>query len=212
MAGVANIDFQQADVLDRLPFEDETFDVVHCHQMLAHLPRPSDALREMLRVTKLGGIVAAREGDYETEMVWPDLPGFQKFHALSAGVNQKNGGSIEAGRQLLDWALQAGVGPEQVTPSLGTWCYHEAEERKTWGELLGLFPSCDFKFDLVIDIGAAQAMVDQLRQGRLRSIGLSTKLSTEEDLDEMAEAWQKWAEAEGAILGMMHGEILIRKN
>lgn len=54
-------------------------------------------------------------------------------------------------------------------------------------------------------------MVDQLRQGQLRSIGLSTKLTTDEDLDEMAAAWEKWAQTEGAILGMMHGEILIRK-
>lgn len=134
-AGIANIDFQQADVLNRLPFDDETFDVVHCHQVLAHLPRPSDALREMLRVTKPGGIVAAREGDHETEVVWPELPGFQKFHVLTAGFIQMNGGSVKAGRQLLDWALQAGASPEQVTPSLGTWCYHEAEERRTWGKL-----------------------------------------------------------------------------
>lgn len=127
MAGVANIDFKQAEMLNRLTFENETFDVLHCHQVLAHLPRPSDALREMLRVTKLPGIVAAREGDSDTERIWPDLPGFQKFHILSAGIIPKDGGSVKAGRQLLAWALQAGVGPEQVRPSLGTWRCHEDE-------------------------------------------------------------------------------------
>lgn len=62
-----------------------TFDVTHCHQVLTHLPRPADALREILRVTRAGGVVVAREGDLETECVWPELPGM----------------TPKAGRQLL---------------------------------------------------------------------------------------------------------------
>lgn len=54
-------------------------------------------------------------------------------------------------------------------------------------------------------------MVDQLRTGRLRQIGLAAGLATDDDLEEMATAWEEWSESEGAILGMMHGEILIRK-
>ncbi|KAK2602698.1 hypothetical protein N8I77_009207 [Diaporthe amygdali] len=189
LAGITNIDYQEADVLSRLPFEDSTFDVTHCHQVLAHLPRPADAIREMLRVTKPGGIVAAREGDLETECVWPDLPGLAKFHTLAAAVISMAGGSPKAGRQLLSWALQAGVSRDQVTPGLGSWCYSEPQERKVW----------------------AQGMVDALQKGRLRSIGLSSKLATEDDLQEMVAAWEEWASADGAILGMMQGEILVRK-
>lgn len=122
-------------MLGGLPFDDATFDVVHCHQVLAHLPRPADALREMLRVTRPGGVVAAREGDLETEIVWPELPDFARFHALTVGFIKMGGGSVKAGRQLFSWALQAGADPKQVTPSLGTWCYYEAEERKVWGKL-----------------------------------------------------------------------------
>lgn len=54
-------------------------------------------------------------------------------------------------------------------------------------------------------------MVHELRGGRLREVGLDAKVATEEDLEEMATAWEEWAENEEAILGMMHGEILIRK-
>ncbi|KAL2274674.1 hypothetical protein FJTKL_03035 [Diaporthe vaccinii] len=189
MAGVTNIDYQQADVLGGLPFEDSTFDVTHCHQVLAHLARPADVIREMVRVTKPGGIIAAREGDLETKCVWPDLPGLAKFHTLAASFIRMAGGSPKAGRQLLSWALQAGVRREQVTPGLGTWCYSEPEERKVW----------------------AQGMVDALSKGRLRSIGLSSKLATEDDLQEMVAAWEEWASADGAILGILQGEILIRK-
>lgn len=57
----------------------------------------------------------------------------------------------------------------------------------------------------------AQGMVDALSKGRLRSVGLSTQLATEDDLQEMVDAWEEWATSDGAILGMLHGEILIRK-
>lgn len=134
-AGVSNIEYQQANVLERLPFEDATFDITHCHQVLVHLPRPADALREMLRVTKPGGIVAAREGDLETECVWPELPGLAKFNSFTASAIRMAGGSPKGGRQLLSWALAAGARRDQVTAGLGTWCFSEAEESRIWGRL-----------------------------------------------------------------------------
>ena len=75
---------------------------------------PWDALREMLRVTKVGGIVAAREGDLETECVWPELPGLLKFRKFAGDMMTAAGGSSTAGRQLLSWALRAGVRREQI--------------------------------------------------------------------------------------------------
>lgn len=38
-----------------LPFDDETFDVVHCHAVLVHLAEPAKAVREMRRVCKIEG-------------------------------------------------------------------------------------------------------------------------------------------------------------
>jgi SAM-dependent methyltransferase len=128
-AGVKNIDFHQGSVF-KLPFADETFDVTFCHQVLVHIGNPWDALREMLRVTKRGGIVAAREGDYETECVWPELPALGKFHTLMAGHMSSGGGTPTAGRQLLSWALKAGVERNQVTLSFSTRPYHTPSDRK----------------------------------------------------------------------------------
>ncbi len=96
-AGVKNVEFQQGNVY-QLPFSDETFDVTFCHQVLIHIGTPWDALREMLRVTKRGGIVAAREGDYETECVWPELPELRNFHKLMAGRMSTGGGTPTVGR------------------------------------------------------------------------------------------------------------------
>ena len=61
--GQSNIDFVTSD-LHALDLPDDTFDIVHAHQVLQHVADPVQALREMRRVCKPGGIVAARDADY----------------------------------------------------------------------------------------------------------------------------------------------------
>ncbi len=51
--GVANIAFSIEDV-HALSFADDSFDVVHAHQVLQHVADPVQALREMRRVAKPG--------------------------------------------------------------------------------------------------------------------------------------------------------------
>lgn len=203
-AGISNIEFQVADA-HKLPFPDATFDVVHCHQVLCHLADPWVVLKEMLRVTKPGGIVAAREGDYRTEAYWPQSPGLDKFQAFIAGVLKQP----TAGRELLSWALKAGVEREKVTFSFGTWCYAEKEERGTWGivRYYSIVRALAKEF-----FSTAQAMIDRIiAPGRMRDRALASGLVTESDLSEMATAWKEWVECDDATLGMMHGEILIQK-
>lgn len=132
IAGVKNIEFRQGDAY-KLPFADGSFDVTVCHQMLTHLKAPWDALREMLRVTKAGGVVAAREGDLETESFWPELPGIVKFHNFAASMMNAAGGTSKGGRQLLSWALKAGARRDQIMVSFSTWSYNTPSERKVWG-------------------------------------------------------------------------------
>ncbi len=56
------IDFEikQSDVLE-LPFADNSFDAVTCQTVLIHIENPLDALREMKRVLKPGGILFCAE-------------------------------------------------------------------------------------------------------------------------------------------------------
>lgn len=133
-AGVKNITFQQVDAY-KLPYPDGTFDITHCHQMLCHLKQPVDALREMFRVTKPGGVVAAREGDQEMECIWPEIPALLQFHGFISKLMQASGGSSTAGRQLLGWALKAGVDRKNITATYGAWSYNEPKEKNMWGEL-----------------------------------------------------------------------------
>ena len=210
-AGVKNIEFQQGSVY-KLPFPDETFDITFCHQVLVHIGTPWDALREMLRVTKRGGVVAAREGDYETESVWPELPELGRFHKLMAGLMSSGGGTPTAGRQLVSWALKAGVERSQITPSFCTTSYYTPSDRKIL---------CKFDYSTVLFLALimglmavfslAQGLCDQLRGGSLREKALKFGLGTESDFEEMAKALEEWAKRDDASLAMLQGEILIQK-
>lgn len=136
--GVKNISYKTASVY-QLPFADSSFDITHAHQVLTHLDAPIDAVREMLRVTKSGGIVSLREADMRMWCFWPELPALKQFHDLMIQSQLANGGSGTAGRELLSWALQAGATREGIDIGFGTWCYGSDSDRKPWGKYMKLF-------------------------------------------------------------------------
>ena len=71
---VENVEFRVGDAY-ALEFADAAFDVVHAHQVLQHLARPIDALREFRRVLKPGGLLAVRDVDYGGVIWSPASPG-----------------------------------------------------------------------------------------------------------------------------------------
>ncbi|KAL2149029.1 hypothetical protein VTH82DRAFT_1715 [Thermothelomyces myriococcoides] len=187
---VLSIAFQRASVYE-LPFPDGSFDVVHAHQVLCHLAAPVDAVREMARVCKPdGGVVALRESDMRMWCVWPPLDGLlHRFHRLMVDVLVANGGQAEGGRRLLSWVLEAGAEREDVDVSFGTWCFSTPDDRRVWGG----------------------SMIDRLRTGQMRDKGIELGIVTEEDIEEMIKAWERWIEADDATLGIMNGEVIWRK-
>jgi len=62
-ACIDNVEFALGDVY-ALDHPDGDLDVVHAHQVLQHLNDPGRALREMLRVCRPVGVVAAQDADY----------------------------------------------------------------------------------------------------------------------------------------------------
>ncbi|TGJ79926.1 hypothetical protein E0Z10_g8831 [Xylaria hypoxylon] len=202
--GVTNILFQTSDAY-KLPFRGGSFDIVHCHQVLIHTENQWEILQEMLRVAKPGGVVAARESDFETQVIWPPLPGLLKYHDFSLKLVTASGGCESAGRQLLSWALRAGVTRGQITTIFSAWTYTEPEDRKVWGER-PIFSIClSWIVAEYVCLCLAAGMIDMLR-GSNNDAGI-----TEADMDEMRDAWVEWVDRDNAVLAMLHGEIIIRK-
>ena len=59
-------------VVESLPFDDATFDLVTCQTVLIHVRDPRAAIREMLRVTKPGGQVIAAEPNNRASLLVAD--------------------------------------------------------------------------------------------------------------------------------------------
>lgn len=182
---LTNVAFRTSDV-HALEFPDDTFDVVHAHQVLQHVADPVQALREMGRVCVPGGLVAARDADYAGFIWFPRLPELDRWLDLYQQAARANGGEPDAGRRLLSWARAAGF--DDITPSGTIWCFATPEDRKWWGET---WAERVLRSDLVhgwVDAGAA----------------------TVAELHEIAAAWQAWVAAPDGWMAVPHGEILCR--
>jgi ubiquinone/menaquinone biosynthesis C-methylase UbiE len=181
--GLADVAVEVGDVY-ALGFAAGTFDVVHAHQVLQHLGDPVAALREMRRVCRPGGIVAARDSDYPTFTFYPGDADLDRAIEAYGALTRVNGANWDAGRLLLHWAQR--VGFSDVVPSASVWCFATPEERDWWG-------------DLWADRFTRSALADQL---------LAEGLATREALETFAAAWRRWAASPDGWFTVVHGEIV----
>ena len=182
----SGVEFRTGDVM-QLPFPDEYFDVVHAHQVMQHLPDPVGALQEMARVCKPGGIVAARDSDYEAMTWYPLDPDLDAWLDMYRAVAAANGGEPDAGRYLLHWAHRAAMA--DVRASASVWCFATEEDRKWWGDL----------------------WADRVLQSALADRALELGYATSEQLARMSAAWRRWAADEDGWFAVLHGEIIATK-
>jgi ubiquinone/menaquinone biosynthesis C-methylase UbiE len=193
--GVTNIDFVEGDA-NALDYADGSFDVVVCHQVLQHVRDPVGVLREMRRVAKVGGMVAARESDYGAFIWYPDhleVEGMEEWRALYLKVARANGGEPNAGRMIHAWARQAGFASVQCSSS--TWCYSGPAEIAWWSDL--------WAERTVASSFAKTATAD--------NDGGGGPLATPEDLERIAAVWRRWGELEDGWFSVLNGEIICRK-
>jgi SAM-dependent methyltransferase len=183
--GVANVRFAVADV-HALDFPDDSFDVVHAHQVLQHVGDPVRALREMRRVCRPGGVVAARDADYGGFTWFPEVPGLDEWRRVYRTVARANGGEPDGGRHLVSWARQAGF--TDIAATATTWRFATLEERAWWSGLWA---------DRTVASGYAGLAVDGGH-------------ATRERLAEFGEAWRQWGAEDDGWFMVPHGEILCR--
>jgi ubiquinone/menaquinone biosynthesis C-methylase UbiE len=184
-SSLTNVRFTVGDTYD-LQFGDDSFDVVHAHQVLQHLRDPVAALAEMRRVCRPGGVVAARDGDYPAMTWFPADPWLDRWLELYCLAATHNGGEPAAGRRLVAWARAAGFA--EITGTASAWCFCDPADRRWWGDLWADRVTCS---------------------------ALATQLTTEglarpDELQEIARAWRRWADRGDGWFAVLHGEILCR--
>jgi SAM-dependent methyltransferase len=180
---LTNVTFAVGDV-SSLEAADGSFDVVHAHQVLQHLTDPVAALREMRRVCRGDGVVAARDSDYAAMTWYPAIPALDRWQALYHEVTRGNGAEADAGRRLVAWAHAAGFTAVQCSAS--AWCFATVDEREWWGGV----------------------WAERVVASRLAEQALERGLATPADLERIASGFHEWVAHPDAWFAVLHGEIL----
>jgi ubiquinone/menaquinone biosynthesis C-methylase UbiE len=182
----ANLSFRVGNVF-ALDFADATFDVVYVHQVLQHLHDPVSALREMRRVLKPAGLLAAREADFGGFIWWPGDPQLDRWMDLYHRVTRRNGADADGGRQLKSWARAAGFDEMSVTST--NWTYESDDQRAWWGGL----------------------WADRVVKSEFARQAIEYSLATNDELELMSAAFRRWAEEPDAVFVVPCFEVLARR-
>ena len=183
--GVENVSFAVGDAY-ALDAEPGAYDIVHAHQVLQHLSRPVEALREFRRVVGAEGIVAARDVDYAGVIWYPLLPGLDEWHEVYLQVHRAVSGEPAAGRRLKAWAREAGFA--DVVSSASFWLFESPEARDWWGS----------------------AWADRALHSTFAQHAVGLGITDQAGLERIADGWGEWAAADDGWFFMPHGEIIAR--
>jgi ubiquinone/menaquinone biosynthesis C-methylase UbiE len=180
--GITNVEFMQSDAHAIRALSDDSFDIVHSHMVLLHLSDPVLALREMRRLVKDGGIVAAR--DVAATFTVPEKPILAKQQKIYERIAGERGAHTDGGKHTHLWAHEAGFPWDKIEASSAGWEFSGPAARRIWVE------------------GAKNSM---------RTVAIGGGYATEEEMDEMGAGWEEWGNDEGARFMGLDGQILCFK-
>jgi ubiquinone/menaquinone biosynthesis C-methylase UbiE len=193
-----NVTYEMGNVLDGLKYEDGSFDIVFCNQTLLHIPDPVRAMKEMRRVCKVGGIIAAREADMPFHW-YPYNRGLQLWdkytYTLIFGsddreypMNLPHPQAYRGGSLLHVWARQAGFDPGRMDKGVGIQSINTPEERAWWVETYSARLKEPFTRDKLVGLGASL-----------------------EDIKEMIAGLEEWGRDVDGWLAIIQGELIAYK-
>ncbi|MGE3858169.1 MAG: methyltransferase domain-containing protein [Dehalococcoidia bacterium] len=183
--GVTNARFEAASVY-ALPYEVASFDVAHAHQVLQHLAAPVDALTEMRRVLRPGGLVAVRDADYATMTAWPRSPHIDDWLRVYHEVAARNGADPDAGRRLRSWAAAAGFVDLEVTAVVELMA--QPGEAADW----------------------ARSWAERAVHSNFRPQAIEYGIATAEEIEAISRGWRTWADDPEAFFMFVHVECIGR--
>ncbi|KAF2973244.1 hypothetical protein GQX73_g244 [Xylaria multiplex] len=193
--GPGSVRFEHGNVIEGMPYPDNTFDIVYCSQVLGHMPPPDlprQALVEMRRVLKPGGIMASRTGassvfypqSLQIDRLWTENLGKVLRQGAPDGV-EDTWASIPAFYRSAGYDADGG----KVEIGAGTMVVSGREHRKwlAWRVAGQLKPDDPF-YQSWLDAGISK-----------------------EEIQETVHAINKWAETEDAWFAALQCEILAWK-
>ena len=182
----ANAVFRVGDVM-ALDFEDNSFDVAHCHNVLMHIPDTLAALTEVKRVLKPGGIIACREMISGSSFTHPDYGVIRKAWDMFEDLLAADDAHPQMGKDMKGHLVDAGF--ENLRMSASFDIYNTPKDIDfIYGFAMQWFLSPEIT-EAAINYGA----------------------STQALCDEIAVAYARWREDGGAMVGVAFGEAIANK-
>jgi ubiquinone/menaquinone biosynthesis C-methylase UbiE len=140
---VDNVHFEVANI-GELPFPAASFDVVFTCSVLEHLVDPIQALQEIGRVLKPGGLIGVSSTDWSEPLISPPNAAVGQFFELFERGFKHYGGSLNRGRHLRLMLRQAGFHVTEFSASYNNSTtpaavQNEVEEYVVWMAKLPLF-------------------------------------------------------------------------
>lgn len=186
MENFPNLCFEVGDAY-QLKYEANTFDIVYAHQVLQHLTKPIEALREFHRVLKPNGLLAVRDADY-SKFVWaPDSPALDEWLDIYLRVARKNHAFPDGGSMLPSWVEESGFHEIRYTNS--TWNFTSDVERNWWG----------------------RTWSERVTKSDFAKQAISYGYATPMELERISKAFLEWSKTPNATFTIPHGEVLARK-
>jgi len=92
----------------------ESFDMVHCRLLLCHLQRPLEALREIYRMLKPGGVLVCQDIVISSVFSCPPSKVYEQSIALGHALGRHMGVNYDFGMQLHTAVMEVGFGLPEV--------------------------------------------------------------------------------------------------
>lgn len=181
---INNVNFITTEIYS-LPFADNSFDAVFAHAVFEHLQTPLQALRELWRVVKPGGIVGLRSPDWGGFLITPTTPALDQAITYHKHLQQQNGGNPYIGRELGALVRQAGFTTIKATAS-----YEVYESLSLIAEYLALRIEASVEIEQVIE----KELVDK------RSLTI------------MSGSLREWSQHPDAFFAQAWCEVIAQKN
>ncbi|KAF9692518.1 hypothetical protein EKO04_009696 [Ascochyta lentis] len=174
LAPETKLEFRVGDILRLESFltfdEIGCFDVVHEHTTLICIPDNVPVLKQMKLLAKSkGGIVACRDGDTQSQVIWPPCP---ETEELQERIYRMKGLETQTGRQLKTMALEAGFRNDQITASASVLSNITDDERQAYaGSMLNILADENSEYrQAAAKFGYTDEQVEVLRENMRRFI------------------------------------------
>jgi SAM-dependent methyltransferase len=182
--GLANVQFQVGSIYE-LPVPDSSLDAAFAHTVFMHLDKPDAALAEILRVLKPGGVFGVSERMVEGTIAANFEPILNRFRELYVAWARQRGVDLGIGSRLRRLLSLAGFNPVEASASYGE-VYGTTESTRQY----------------------SQIMLTVIRKSSLARFALDSGLANSATLDEMARAWERWADDPTVFYAQANGEAV----